>query len=548
MPDLRPLLDGATPRDRTRALVLLAILAFVLRFIPALTAYPTPTDSAHFVQFGMELAQGNPLGFSEHWSQWPILLAALAIKLNLDPGRALQASTVVAGVIAVCATVVLCFKLTGRWRIGLLAGFFAATNPSMIEYSVNSMGEMPYLAVILSALGLAIPAGPDGRVSSRALIGGFFLLGVSIYYRPTEACTAAFFLAVLSVAFSPRDARKKTMIVTLAGLFIFACWLVPLTTLTRIRTGSGTPSAKIVNLAFGDYGTDSKALYAVKSPVENEAKLLREKGVVGYIWLKRNEMTRRWVRNMGQCVRIMKDQLLPASFKLGSGWFVLGGIFAALAAWRHRHGRLWLCCLPFVFSMPALFSLSFVFPRWLIPSLPFLILLLSGTIALVSGLRPERIWKAGLAIVFGLMMLNQAAYGIHAAGDGWRGRNIKDISRFAREHGSEDDVLMAIFPQYAIHFYKEHPFRWKRLHYGSIDEVEQAGEGYHATLVIVAGQEFGHWPIHKLFEGTAPPPNWHLLGRKTFERLDPKWGLEVDDYLIYRREAPHAAEPVAEHL
>jgi hypothetical protein len=510
-----------------------ALLALLLRWHVAGHSYPVRDDAGHFVQFGVELAGGNPEGLSAHWSLAPILTAAAAVRLDADPRRAVQAVTVAAGVACVVLAGALAALAFGSRRAGWLAGLLVATNPTMVDYSTNGMGEMPFMALALAAVCVAKKVRWEGWAGP---VLALFLCGLAVYYRPVEAVVFAATLGAFGVlpALARRNGRRVAAWL-LAGV-VFAALALPLVVHTARRSTFGGPSTKIVNLAFGEYGYDSKAVFALEGPMAEEVGRLKSVGAARYLWERRAEFPARFARNVARLVRFARDETFAGPFHLGSGWMV--ALFAAGAVLEGRRGRLkqWPLLLCLGFGSALLTCLSFIHPRWVVQAVPYLLILLGGMAdALADVSAGRRPWRIVLAAVVAWVAVSGAVLARRLPWDFWRYDNMPAVAEELRRHGGEDDVLMTKGPQLPIGFYRQHPLRYVEMPYGTIEQTEAYAARKGVTLIALSDLSYPHWPVNEVFKGAAPPANWELLVSPAFRFDDPRYGPQEEKYLLYRR-------------
>jgi hypothetical protein len=545
--DDEPILNGtgqqeAKPASRgfVPAAVALAILAAAVRLYVAGHSYPVRDDAGHFVQFAMELAGGNPEGLSAHWSMAPILVASAAIRMHADPQRAVQLTTVAAGVACVLFAAALAAAVFRSRRAGLLAGIIVAVNPTLVDYSTNGMGEMPYMALTMAG----------ALVARTTLQGAFFgpalalgLAGLALYFRPVEAVVFAATLGAFGAipALARRDVRRVGAW-ALAGL-VFVALALPLCIHTARHSNFGGPSTKIVNLAFGEYGYDSKAVFAQEGPMADEVGRLKSIGAARYLWERRADFPPRFARNVARLVRFVRDETFAGPFHLGSGW--LFALLAAGAVLEGRRGRLreWPFLLCIGFGPALLTCLSFVHPRWVVGAVPYVLILFAGAADTLADLaRGRRCWQVVLAGLLAWWVGSGVAMSRGLSWDHWRYDNVPAVARELRRFGGEDDILMTKGPQLPINFYRQHPLRYVEMPYGTMAQTEAHAGRKGVTLIALSSQSYPHWPVNEVFKGAAPPANWELVASPVFCFDDPRYGPQEEKYLLYRRHPEAPAE------
>ena len=519
--------EEASSRGSLRRLGwILVVVALVPRLWAAWTAYPVQGDAAHFVECGVELSHGHARGLSLHWSQVPIFLAAGAVKLGLHPGRVVQASTVLAGLAVPLLLAGLLRRWTGSVRAALLAGLAAACNPRLIEYSVNGLAEMPFLALLLLALNL-LWIGPLQLAAPRRAALAYLPLGLAIYYRPAEATVSAGLLAAWHLVACWRARGGGWGLV--AGLALFVLGLFPITWLTHERTGVWSPSSKVENIAFGPRGNDSKYMYGEADELKGELTLYRERGLVGYLWARRVEMSRWWISNALMALRLQKECLWPGAFQVGAAWMVLLLLASALALAVHRRVPMLLFLASWASAMPALLALSFIFPRWMVPWFPFTLALQVAALDLVWP-RPAA-GRRALAALLGVLLGGLAIWGAAAAADGWRGRNARAVAEVLRTQADPASPIMSVQPTIALEYYGVRPFFWVKMPYGTVAQTLEHATRAGVRFVVVADRDYAEWPIQSLWRD-PPPAGWRVAHRLVYTRPSARWGEEQDRYLV----------------
>lgn len=519
----------------------ITVLGAVLRLSAAVTAYPVAGDAGHFVQSGREFAEGNERGLTPTWSLAPVLTAAWAHTKGFDEQRMVQAVTVLTGILTVPLVGRLALRLGGGWLVALVISLLAAVNPRLIEYSTNGLAEGPFLFSLMLGLQF-VPLGAVPRRPYLTLVT-FFALGLGYYYRPPEACVATGLCGAWFAATCLWRRWRAGWAWLAAGLAVFILCAYPLVSLTRSRTGVSSPGTKIENLAYGDMGRDSKAMYDPDSALHDELKVYRSMGIAKYVWHRRMEIAGRWFRNMLDAMRLQNECVFPGGLSIGTLVFalLLGG--AVLRLWATKRWVPLAVLLPAMLGMPALTALSFIYPRWMVPWFPFGLLLMTMAFTpMVTG-RPAARW-AGLALA--LCATYMGFIGTRSAGDGWRGYNTRRMAEWMKTYATEDQVVMAVTPGFAIEFYSRHPYRCVRMNYGELPRVVAQADATGTDFIVIDGNAFPHWPVHAWRTGTPPPPGWRLHEVKRFSRISARWGEEVHDFAVLARTEPVRKPTAAE--
>ena len=542
------ILRGDTASDRLWGFLLVLALTVAVRIQAAALSYPVQGDAGHFVESAMLMAQGDPKGFSPHWSQLPIFVGAWALENGFDPKRAMQMITLLAGIAVPPLMLLLSHLLLRRWTTGFMTGVILATTPIAVEYSVNSLGEMPFMACSIAGLCMFLRAVERRGWMGPWLLAGGALYGMGIYSRPFESAVAlgvALLFLVWRYGWSERILSWWHFILPPVAFVLLA---MPLQ-LNSMRQESPVPlSGKLVNIAFGDFGYDSKAMKSLDADTGAEfgrrGQDLVELGVVGFMWKYKESIARGWFVNMGRAARFLNDTLFPASLRIGMFWTVLFAAFALATGWKRGFLSAW--CLPagLILAMPMLLSLSFVHPRWMVPALPYAVLILADAVA--ANLPRDRralLFAAVLVLCFAATQ-NVTAAKFRVADESWRYFNQEKLAARMWELGcSDEDVIMVPGPNIAINFYRKHVDRWTDLRYSkSVDVLEEYCRRKDVDVVVVGSSSYPHWPIQRLFDCGVPPANWVLLDRVRFATEDKRLGYREEQYLVYRRTDPEGAE------
>jgi hypothetical protein len=529
---------GATAKVRVGACIVLLLLAAGIRIRAASDAYPVPGDGGHFVQYGLELAHGNPEGMSTYWSQAMIALACFAVKLGWEPAAFLRGVCVAAGSMVPLLALFLAHACFRRWQVGLVAGLLLAANPAAVHYSITGYSEMPFVALALGGALVVVQAAPW-----KALIG-YALFGAAAYFKGTDASLVAAAAAAWQFLVGTPGGIARRIGYSAAGLAVFMAVILPLCLFTLDRSGAFAPGNKGLNLAFGDAWSDSKAVYAVEKPWEERQRYLEEQGTLAFMIAYRGELAARGARNTAQAIRLVNDQFFAGPLRVGPIWFVALFLVGALLAWREHRLGTWLFPLLIAAVPTALIVLCLVHDRLLFWATVCLALVLADTAVMLGQALCRDKWTALAGVmVLALFTVKSAQLATHAwerEWFHWRYAHMHEAGIRARSFGSEEDVLMAQGPHMALAFYRERPMRTVELPYGTIDDVAQAAANQSATIIVVSDQARPHWPITGLFRGEPAPAEWRLLDELRFPG-DEDRGRPEEKYRIYRRstEAVH---------
>ncbi len=497
-------------------------VAFAVRWIAAREAYPVPGDGGHFVQWGVALAHGHAK-LSTYWSQGMVLAAAGAERLGMDPKRTLQGISFVAGML-----VVLLFGgITGRvaksagW--GLAGGLWAATNLTMVKYSIEGYSEMAYMAFLMGAVYVAVGGKPGWK---RDLAAGA-LLGLGGWFKGLDAAVAACAFALWRWIWGGRkrwDWRLAAVVPTVAFVV-----LLPLCAYTYSETGQFAPGAKGgSNFLLGLDWKNSKVVYAAK-PAEPRTYAEAFRALPGQV-----------VGNVHDMFRLANEQLFTRGVRLGTIWFtLLGAVLLVSLGKRGGHTvdcSRWMLPVSLIGCQLALMALAFVHDRIFTPTLPWVVLM--G----VLGAKRWLDWRGGggrwsVLIVFVMYCAIFGTYSLHASRTEsvwWRYDRVKKAAEFILSLGMDErDVVMHYGPQLSIETHRGNPLLTVEVPFGSIDEVEKVAAEKGVRFAAISDTWRGHWPIAAVAGGGAPPPiGWSLRNTLVFDP-DEETGAPEERIAIY---------------
>lgn len=522
---------------RNLPLLFLLLLALGFRIWAGAGIYPVMNDAGHFVQHAVAITNKGWMQMSQHWSQFNIAAGVLGLAAGLDAGGAMKLLTLVCGV-AVVGLVWFIARAVAGPGAGLLAGVLAAGNKSLVEFSQNGMGEMPYLACLLGALALCLPALLRREVPPGRCLAAAALLGVGIYARPTEAMVSLALLAGFCGLVCVSTGRWRRLWIPAAMALCFAACMSPLMIFTRATSGAYSPGTKLVNIAFGEIGYDSKRVKSEGQELAAEVAKLRQLGSARYIWENKGRMLRRIPSNFAIALRSLNEQVFAGPFRLGFAWFALLTGAALILHLRRGGGAASLLLPALVFTMPLLLSLSFVVDRWLVPSIPFFLVLVAA--AFWPRAAEEAPPRTGLRVLLSALAALMALSGTALAreklrDDGWHIRNMAAAGEELRKHGTEDDVLLASGPYLAIHFYRHDPLRYRDLPYFDTPEGLAAFcQANRITLLAVSSLQYPSWPLHDWVADGLLPAAFEPLGKMAFTQPDFRYGERSETIVFYR--------------
>lgn len=233
-------------------------LALVVRLAAWHATLPTPSldDEARYEYYGRALATGGPtLGMLD----WPpgVIWYHAAVQWLLGPRTAsARLGSVLAGTLAVLATLALARRLAGR-RAALVAGLVAALHPELVFFSVSLYSEPLYLPLALGGL-LAVST-PAGLASPIRLILGGLLFGLAALTRDVGLLAAAGVAGwgFLESRGAPPSIRRRPLILAAAVVVTLLPW--------SLRVNAGSP------LLFLTSRTSPVTLYVGNADFETPA-------------------------------------------------------------------------------------------------------------------------------------------------------------------------------------------------------------------------------------------------------------------------------------
>ena len=495
-------------------------VAFAVRGAAARDAYPGPGDAGHFVQWGVAMAHGHAK-LNTYWSQGMVLAAAGAERLGVDPKRALQGISCVAGMLVVLlfGGIVGRVSTSGGW--GLAGGLWVATNPMMVKYSIEGYSEMAYMAFLMGVVFVAV----GGKAGWKRDLAAGVLLGLGGWFKGLDAAVAACAYALWRWVWGGRR-RLDWRLAAVAPVAAFVV-LLPLCIYTWSQTGQFAPGSKgSSNFLLGADWKDSKVVYAaegVQTRTCGEAIRALPRQIVG---------------NVHDMFRLANEQLFTRGVRLGTIWFALLvlGLAAPLLKGGGKTGHTLLpMCL--VVVQLAMMSLAFVHERIFVPTLAWLALLgLLGAREWLKG-GTTTTWRWGAIGVFGVCCATSAVYStnaFHTEFGWWRYDRVNRVAQEVLSLGmNEADVVMHYGPQLAIETHRENPLLTVEVPYGSVDEVGRVAREKGVRFAAVSDSWRGHWPIATILTPeVARPEGWTLCGQLVFD-ADEKTGKPAEHIGIF---------------
>ena len=185
----------------------------------------------------------------------------------------------------------------------------------------------------------------------------------------------------------------------------------------------------------------------------------------------------------------------------------------------------------------AFLWIVFVHGRVLLPSLPWIILLLVLGMSLLFGNTVSTPRKYVLGLIVTLFLLVNGVYSIDISSrDGFM-KTVAHAQALRALGGTDEDIVMAHGPAFAVEFNSTNPLKTVEIPYGSIEQVEEIAARKNVRFIVVSDTVRSHWPIARLFDkDIEAPSNWTLL--KEFDYREELWpgGVKVGErQRIYER-------------
>jgi 4-amino-4-deoxy-L-arabinose transferase-like glycosyltransferase len=259
-------------------------------------------DHATYITSGINLFAGkgftSPGGWPETW--FPPVYPLLIGVLNILTGDGMLAAKLVS--LAASVVWVLAFYRVGRSiggeTVGLVAAVILLVQPDRALFSVLSMSQAVFSALLWSAVALYIADPGDARPTTAPLTG--VLLGLAALTRPEGLLAAGVIVMDRAVRLWPTSPRRA---VTRAGILAaaFAIVLLPYIVYLYRTTGKLTMTGKTeINLAVGRSLSSGEPLYRIDP---STLDLVMNRGQGGARDLVR------YARNLREEVRLIAGQL-----------------------------------------------------------------------------------------------------------------------------------------------------------------------------------------------------------------------------------------------
>ncbi len=229
-----------------KALIMIALLAFVMRLLAVLTRPMLQLDETIYARMAENLINGQ--GFVDltgnataHFSPlFPAIIAAVSMIFR-DYAIAGYAVVIVFGTLIVIPTYLLGRELIGE-RVGLMAAALIAVIPLFVDYSSRLYSESVYIFFLMMALFFAWQMLGKRRLPCAAMAG----LSLGLAYLVNPSTVFYIFLIVgLAVVVSLKQRAFKQMLKPLVlFLAVFSIFALPYITFIHNVTGKWTYTGK----------------------------------------------------------------------------------------------------------------------------------------------------------------------------------------------------------------------------------------------------------------------------------------------------------------
>jgi len=518
--------------------LLIGVVALGLRIYLAGIAYPAQLDVPAIIAQGIMWAQGHPEGLGNIYPEIPVLTSAFAYRLGLDPAETLQWLNVIYGTMVVVMTMVLALRLFGRHSIAWLAGGLTATIDGLLSFSVNSMPETGFGMCLMGAC--AIMAGPirGSLTSPLALCIGYACLGLGMYFRPVETLVSLATVTGWLILCHIKN-WKKACLQILAGLVCAVGILLPY----YIKANSAEVSEdrvafNIKSIAFGDLAYDGKQIHDPDRQdwKDGMTQEVLDLGLPRWLWEHRGDVSKRYFKNLLRCARSYSEYIFTGAFRIGNAWFIMLLVLISCSAifGENRRQNLFLALM--LLSLPAGVSLGYVFNRYLLAYLPFLVIMISAFVANSPALWGSTAKRIFWTMVLLAMMTQTSAITIRGHRDQqWSWDNLREVAQILKSIVPVEKRIITPQDTFMIEFDIDHPLRWKKFPYSEPDRFEKYAAARNVSHIVLCSTQKSHYPINAVFDGQPPPPNWTLVWEKKFLREHTVWGTQEEEYRIYER-------------
>ena len=517
----------------------LCLWALLIRVMAAGKVYPAQTDASHFVQYGKEYAAKGLDAISNYWSLLPQLLSGWSVRMGWSPQYVLQGTTVAFGVLLVAGVYALALELARSRTVAVVAGLLIATNPALTASATSGLSESPHMAVATWALVLVFVGVRTARVRWFALAG--LVASVDMYYRSYDLFLYLAGAAPFVVWRMSNLGWKKGCGLVFAAVLTGALCASPFFAISAMKSAQGMGDTKMLNLAFGEYTFDSKAMYAAKgihgdeTPVGKRLHELRTEGACKFMWRHRVEIASNYPKNIVRGVRDLNDLAFTGMFRAGLFWFGVASVLCVVA--HVSRGNVFL---PFylVFAMCVIlgaYSLCFVHKRYILQLLPFFEILFGGGVAwLLSRQSRRRLQVVTWGCLLAMGALN-GRWAVARLDDAWAQRNLFAACDRLQDTMNEDERLMCFDPGLPALFYKTNALCWDNIPYDSVEGVFALAEAHGVDCIVLDDKAFPHYPIHEIERNPALLPEpWKEVDRIEFE-CETRFGLEQNVFRFYRK-------------
>jgi len=276
-------------------------------------------------------------------------------------------------------------------------------------------------------------------------------------------------------------------------------------------------------------------------PVTVEIRLLRKIGTFRYLWHRKGNIARIYVRNLSAAFRLLNNHIFFGAFRMGLIWFVF---LLASAVWVLVKSRILghlLIPLLMALAVPMVLSISVVTGRWMVQCIPFVLMVLAAAfcVTLDSWQDKARLRVAGL--VLALFAAMNAKNSVAFAEDKWRTNNLFPVAETLHKWAGEQDVIMTFGPALPVAFYRSNTFNYVEIPYAPVAETAQLARKREVDFIIYSDRDYTDYPIQQIApEDSGWPVDWQILTNLTFNKTT-RYADESETYTIIQIKPDSAA-------
>jgi hypothetical protein len=304
---------------------------------------------------------------------------------------------------------------------------------------------------------------------------------------------------------------------------------------------------KVYNIVYGMTGFDSKVHrsgYVEDSsahPVTVETRLLQKIGPFHYLWHRKCNIAKIYVRNLSAAFRHLNNHIFFGAFRMGLIWFVF---LLAAALWSLAKSRLLgqlLIPLLMALAVPMVLSISVVTARWMVQCVPFILMVFAAAfcVTLDACHDKARFWVAGL--VLALYAAVNARNSVAFAEDKWRTKNLFPVAETLRKLAGEQDVIMTFGPALPVAFYRSNTFNFVEIPYAPVGATAKLARERQVDFIILSDRDYTDYPIQQIAPGDSGwPVDWQIITNLTFNKTT-RYADESETYTIIQIKPDSAA-------